>query len=192
MSRWHSRFLEDILVFVAELSILRFDHSISGCLVHHRPNQCTPCYSFKITTNQIHKCTCRNNVNFDTISHLLHWNHNLISTCYTITTLTQISTTRTTGSAANTISTCFSYTIFFAQTRHSNMRINPAYLWIIPPEKIHSQYQVSLQTIQHVQHSLCCYLAQTVTLRCENQTNFQHVISRCSGRVVLMVKYKFI
>ena len=174
--RWHSRFLEDILVFVAELSILRFDHSISSCLVHHRPNQRTPRYSFRITTNQIYKRMCRHYVNLDTISHLLRWNHYLVSACYAITTLTNISTTRTSRSATNTISAWFAHTIFFAQTRHSDTRINPANLWIIPPEEIHSQYHVSLQTFQHVQHGLHCYLAWTVTLRCENQTNFQHVI----------------
>ena len=175
-SRWHARFLEDILVFVAELSILRFDHSVSSCLVHHRPNQRTPRYSIRITTNQIHKCTCRNNINFDTISHLLGGNHHLVSTCYAITTLTNISTTQTSRSATNTISAWFTHTIFFAQTRHSNTRINPANLWIIPPEEIHSQYHVSLQTFQHVQHCLHCYLARTVNLCCEHQTNFQHVI----------------
>ena len=112
MLRWHSRFLEDILVFVAELSILRFDHSISSCLVHHRPKQRTPRHSFRITMNQIYKCTCRNNISFDTISHLLRWNHHLVSTCYAITTLTNISTTPTTGSATNTISAWFAHTIF--------------------------------------------------------------------------------
>ena len=112
-SRWHTRFLEDILVFVAELSILRFDHSVSSCLVYHRPNQRTPRYSFRITTNRIYKCMCRNHVNFDTISHLFRWNHHLVSTCYAITTLTNISTTRTSRSATNTISAWFTHTPSF-------------------------------------------------------------------------------
>ena len=114
MSRWHSRFLEDILVFVAELSILRFDHSVSSCLVHHRPNQRTPHYSFSITTNYIYKRTCRNNINFDTINHLLCKNHHLVSTCYAVTTLTHISTTQTTLSATNIISAWFTHTTSFS------------------------------------------------------------------------------
>ena len=148
--RWHSRFLKDTLVFVAEMCILRFDHSISSYLVHHRPNQQTPRYSFRITTNQVYKCTCRNNVNLYTISHLLCGNHNLVSTGYTIAKLSNISTMQTTLSATNTISAWFAHTIFLAQTWHSNTRINPTYLWVIPPKKIHSQNHIIPQTVQHV------------------------------------------
>ena len=123
MSRWHSRFLEDILVFIAELCILRFNHSISSYLVHYRPNQCTPRYSFRITMNQINKRTCENNVNLYTISHLLCRNHNLVGTGYAITTLTNIITRWTTVSAANTISAWFAHNTFFTQTRHSRESI---------------------------------------------------------------------
>ena len=146
-SRWHTRFLEDILVFVAELSILRFDHSISSCLVYHRPNQRTPRCSIRVTTNQIYKRMCRNHVNFDTISHLLRWNHHLVSACYAITTLTHLSTTRTSRSTINTISAWFAHTTFLTQTRHSDTRINLTYLWIIPLKKnipkITSVYKLS-------------------------------------------------
>ena len=49
------------------------------------------------------------------------------------------------------ISAWLTHTTVCSQTRHTNITINPINWWVIPFQKIHSQYHVTLQPIKYIQ-----------------------------------------
>ena len=147
MSRWHPRFLEDVLVLITEYSILPLYHFIASYLVNHRPYQHTTSQPLLITTNHIYKPSCRNHVNLDTFSHLLCRNHNLVTAQYATTTFNHFCMVRNMVSTIYKISAWFRYTSINRQTRRSSTSTNPIYLWLILLQKIHSQYQVGWQSM---------------------------------------------
>ena len=162
-TRRHTRFLENILVLIAECCILCIDTNFS-CLVHNRPHQCTLHNAINITTNHICKCFCWHNVDLGTFCNLLRWHQNLFLTQHTITTGSHSSMASIIHVATFQIWAWLTHAIIFCQTRQSNKRINPTYWWVIPLQNVHANYHICGQTLQHTQHSFGLNLSRVVRI----------------------------
>ena len=87
LSTWRQAWfaMEYILILVAQLRILGLYTILPSGLTHNRPDQRTPHHTLRITTYQINECFCRHNVHFNTFSHLLGYDNDLLLAQHAIT-----------------------------------------------------------------------------------------------------------
>ena len=97
LSTWRQAWFvtEYILILVAQLRILGLYTILPSGLTHNRPDQRTPRHTLRITTYQIYKCFCQHNVHFNTFSHLLSYDNDLLLAQHAITTFTHATVVRT-------------------------------------------------------------------------------------------------
>ena len=97
LSTWRQAWfiMEYILILVAQLRILGLYTILPSGLTHNRPDQRTPHHTLRITMYQIYERFCQHNIYFNTFSHLLSYNNNLLLAQHAITTFTHATVVRT-------------------------------------------------------------------------------------------------
>ena len=168
--------MEYVLILVAQLRILGLYTILPSGLAHNRPDQRTPRHTFRITMYQINECFCQHNVHFNTLSHLLCYDNNLVLAQHAITTITHATPVRTRHRLSYIISAWLAHTTVYYQTRHTNTTISPTYQRVILFQKIDSQYHVVLQPIEYIQLRWYCNLAVS-SLRHKCQIQQTYIIS---------------